>query len=150
LLVCCVLSGRGLCDELITRPEESYQLSFIGVCDQETSWTRRPQPTLGCKARENNNDICMYVSMCVCMYEHTHQLSQRSHYWVIIMLQGKTTLFMDQCSGDMQYALKMVENNLNNLCTFSLSISNSELEYSEYSVHLVGPELNKHVPIVTL
>ena len=21
---CCVLSGRGLCDELITRPEESY------------------------------------------------------------------------------------------------------------------------------
>ena len=23
---CCVLSGRGLCDELITRPEESYQL----------------------------------------------------------------------------------------------------------------------------
>jgi hypothetical protein len=22
--VCCVLSGRGLCDELITRPEESY------------------------------------------------------------------------------------------------------------------------------
>jgi hypothetical protein len=24
---CCVLSGRGLCDGLITRPEESY-----GVC----------------------------------------------------------------------------------------------------------------------
>jgi hypothetical protein len=23
---CCVLSGRGVCDELITRPEESYQL----------------------------------------------------------------------------------------------------------------------------
>ena len=23
---CCVLSGRGLCDELITRPEESYRL----------------------------------------------------------------------------------------------------------------------------
>ena len=22
--VCCVMSGRGLCDELITRPEESY------------------------------------------------------------------------------------------------------------------------------
>jgi hypothetical protein len=21
---CCVLSGKGLCDELITRPEESY------------------------------------------------------------------------------------------------------------------------------
>jgi len=23
---CCVLSGRGLCDELISRPEESYRL----------------------------------------------------------------------------------------------------------------------------
>jgi len=23
---CCVLSGRGLCDELTSRPEESYRL----------------------------------------------------------------------------------------------------------------------------
>jgi hypothetical protein len=23
---CCVLSGRGLCDELITRPEKSFRL----------------------------------------------------------------------------------------------------------------------------
>jgi hypothetical protein len=35
--VCCVLSGRGLCDELITRPEESYRLWFVIVCDLETS-----------------------------------------------------------------------------------------------------------------
>jgi len=26
MFVCCVLSGRGLCDGLITRPEESYRL----------------------------------------------------------------------------------------------------------------------------
>ena len=32
---CCVLSGRGLCDELITRPEESYRLWCVVVCDQE-------------------------------------------------------------------------------------------------------------------
>jgi len=32
-----VLSGRGLCDELITRPEESYRLCCIIVCDLETS-----------------------------------------------------------------------------------------------------------------
>jgi hypothetical protein len=32
---CCVLSGRGLCDELITHPEESYQLWFV-VCDLES------------------------------------------------------------------------------------------------------------------
>ena len=39
---CCVLSDRGLCDELITRPEESYRLWCIVVCDQETSRMRRP------------------------------------------------------------------------------------------------------------
>jgi hypothetical protein len=33
--VCCVLSGRVLCDELITRPEESYRLWRVVVCDQE-------------------------------------------------------------------------------------------------------------------
>jgi hypothetical protein len=33
--VCCVLSGRGLCDELITRPEESYRLWRVVVCDHE-------------------------------------------------------------------------------------------------------------------
>jgi hypothetical protein len=38
---CCVLSGRGLCDGLITRPEESYRLWHIVVCDQEILKTRR-------------------------------------------------------------------------------------------------------------
>jgi len=31
------LSGRGLCDELITRPEKSYRLCCVVVCDLETS-----------------------------------------------------------------------------------------------------------------
>jgi len=44
---CCVLSGRGLCDELITRPENSYRLWCVVVCDLETSWIRRPWPALG-------------------------------------------------------------------------------------------------------
>ena len=43
--LCCVLSGRGLCDGLITRPEEkSYRLWCIIVCDLETSRMRRPLP----------------------------------------------------------------------------------------------------------
>jgi hypothetical protein len=33
---CCVVSGRGLSDELITRPEESYRLWCVVVCDLET------------------------------------------------------------------------------------------------------------------
>ena len=44
---CCVLSDRGLCDELITRPEESYRLWRVVVCDLETSKTRRLKPANG-------------------------------------------------------------------------------------------------------
>ena len=37
-----MLSGRGLCDELITRPEESYRLWCVVVCDLETSGIDAP------------------------------------------------------------------------------------------------------------
>jgi len=54
MFVCCegcVLSGRGLCNELITHPEESYQLWCIIVCDLETS--RGPGPLgLLCQKKE--------------------------------------------------------------------------------------------------
>jgi len=43
----CVLSGRGLCDALITRPEESYRLWRVVVCDLETLRMSRPRPALG-------------------------------------------------------------------------------------------------------
>jgi len=49
--VCCecyVLSGRCLCDGLITRPEESYRLLCVVVFDLETSWTKRPWTTGSC------------------------------------------------------------------------------------------------------
>jgi len=50
MFVCCeycVLSRRGLCDELITRREESYRLWCVVVCDLETSRMRRPWSALG-------------------------------------------------------------------------------------------------------
>jgi hypothetical protein len=55
IFVCCecrVLSDRGLCDELITRPEESYRLWCVVVCDLETSRMRRSWPALGRSAVE--------------------------------------------------------------------------------------------------
>ena len=57
--VCCVLSGRGLYDELITRPEESYRMCCVDVCDQETSRMRKPWPALGRSATRGygNNEI---------------------------------------------------------------------------------------------
>jgi hypothetical protein len=51
---CCVLSGRGLCNELITRPEESYRMWCV-VCDLETSSMRRPWPALGRSAAGGKN-----------------------------------------------------------------------------------------------
>jgi hypothetical protein len=61
MFVCCecrVLSGRGLCDELITRPEESYRLWCVVVCDLEnlengeamTHWG-------GCRAKKQTNVV---------------------------------------------------------------------------------------------
>jgi hypothetical protein len=50
MFVCCecfVLSGRGLCEGLITRAVESYRLWRVVVCDQETSKTRRFKPATG-------------------------------------------------------------------------------------------------------
>ena len=55
---CCVLSGSGLWDELITRTEESYRLWCVVLCDLETSRMRRPWPALGCSATEKKK--CKY------------------------------------------------------------------------------------------
>jgi len=49
-----VLSGRGLCDEPITYPEESYRLRCVVVCDLETSRMRRSWPALGRNATGKN------------------------------------------------------------------------------------------------
>jgi len=59
---CCVLSGKGLCDGLITRPEESYRLWYVVVCDLETSKIKRLKPAKGlykiqpkgCNAKKTN------------------------------------------------------------------------------------------------
>jgi hypothetical protein len=56
---CCVLAGRGLCDELITRSEECYRLCVcLIVCDVETSTVRRPRPELGCCATRKEIGSC--------------------------------------------------------------------------------------------
>ena len=57
MFVCCVLSGTGLCDELITRPWESYRLWGVVVCGLETSSMRRPWPTGGCCAKRKNKSL---------------------------------------------------------------------------------------------
>jgi hypothetical protein len=58
---CCVLSGKGLCVGLITRPEESYRLWRVVVCDREAPMMKRPWPTGGCCAIEKNLQIISTV-----------------------------------------------------------------------------------------
>ena len=45
--VCCVMSGRGLCNGAFIRPEKSYRVWLVVMCDLETSWMRGPWPTGG-------------------------------------------------------------------------------------------------------
>jgi len=51
---CCVLSGRGLCDELITRPEESYRLWFVVVCDLENLKNAETMTRVGSQRHKRN------------------------------------------------------------------------------------------------
>jgi len=62
------LSGRGLCDELITHPEESYRLCCVVVCDLETSRMGAPYiydiSHLRVKARQKHMGIpYLYIAV---------------------------------------------------------------------------------------
>ena len=63
---CCVLSRRGLCDELITRPEESYRMCCVVVCDLESLRMRRPWPALGRSATEGGGSGGLRRTSCYC------------------------------------------------------------------------------------
>ena len=66
---CCVLSGRGLCGELITRPEESYRLWRVVVYDFESSGMREPWTTGGCCAPspppKKRRGYCLRCALCL-------------------------------------------------------------------------------------
>jgi hypothetical protein len=76
---CCVLSGRGLCKELITHPEESYWMWCVVVCDLETSWMRRPWPTVGCRAK---NKLISYIIL-----NHYTQPPHNTKIWCIVLIK---------------------------------------------------------------
>ena len=79
MFVCCeyyVLSGRGLCDELITPPEESYRLWCIVVWDLENVENEEAMTRVGSQRHRKKNlikelklsspfDYDYYLRMCV-------------------------------------------------------------------------------------
>ena len=74
--VCCVLSGRGLCDELITRPEESYRLWCVVLCDLE-SRIRRPWPTGGLVRQEKEMKLVKQSKVNLLFVNARYGLMQR-------------------------------------------------------------------------
>jgi hypothetical protein len=51
-----VLSGRGLCDELITRPEESHRLLRVVVCDLQNLKNEEAMTRVGSQRHKKMTD----------------------------------------------------------------------------------------------
>ena len=82
-----VLSGRGLCDRLITSPEGSYRMWCVVVCYLETSRMRRPWPELGRSATKQN----AWSFVITCTTNTIHRISQRFSPCKMIWLRKKRT-----------------------------------------------------------
>jgi hypothetical protein len=80
---CCVLSGRGLCDELIIRPEESYRLWRVVVCDLETSKEEAKSPLKGCE----------YKPTMGCDAERKKIIRCAETFWSPCIIQNKSWSF---------------------------------------------------------
>ena len=81
--VCCVLSGRGLCDEPIIRPEESYREWCVWACswrlDNEVALA--PWGVGGCCAQ--GKKMCIHLS---CSLGHVSARNY-THHRVVLNLQ---------------------------------------------------------------
>jgi len=91
---CCVLSGRGLCDELITRPEEYYRLWWVVLCDLETSWRKRLWPTGSVAPKINYEQVTDF-----CEYGPHFEIGVwffNGYLWVITSWQWSTSYYSKQ------------------------------------------------------
>ena len=94
---CCVLSGRGLCDELINRPEESYRFWWVVVCDPETSRMRRPWPALGRSATAKKKKVLW----CIVDLTFTNDSASQNNIW-----QFPPILYFTSCKFSRQSAVQ--------------------------------------------
>jgi len=73
---CCVLSGRSLFDELITRPEESYQLWCVVVCDLENLKNK----VMGRVGQQRPRCIYIYIYI----YTYFHKVAYKMIKYVVL------------------------------------------------------------------
>jgi hypothetical protein len=74
MFVCCVfflLSGRGLCDELITPPEETYRLWRVVVCDHEEA--------ISCAGLQTQRKQITIITQCIRQGGATDCLKTKKH-----------------------------------------------------------------------
>ena len=72
---CCVLSGRGLCDELITRPEVSYRLWCVVVCDLEKKLVKEEAKAhWGLSRQEREKYIYIYIYIYIYNVDYSSRL----------------------------------------------------------------------------
>ena len=98
--VSCLLWGRGLCDWLIPRPEESYRLLCVIVCDLKTSRMRRSWPTLGCCSRDKKNSclLQMYQSAWYLIKYSSNTAGKRGYGIQIVVTLHEVIMEMLICS----------------------------------------------------
>jgi hypothetical protein len=94
---CCVLSGRGLCDGLIARAEESYRVRCVVVCDLETSWMRRTWPTGGCRARNKQNNTWWSIKIIKILSVRHSSIS--SYFFLLSWNADLTNPFLDSLNA---------------------------------------------------
>jgi len=125
------LSGRGLCDELITRPEESYRLCCVVVCDLETS--RMGAPYI--------YDIsCLRVNTFCCIVLLTNRYNDRlfSLFKKLLIIPNRINLFTDlraNCSTTCfnQFCWDLISTWWFVFFSFSMAFSNSKAPCSSTS-----------------
>jgi len=61
------LSGRGLCDKLITHPEESYRLWCVVVCDLENLNDEEAMTRVGSQRHREKKNLLSY-SLTACQF----------------------------------------------------------------------------------
>jgi hypothetical protein len=95
MFVCCecfVLSGRGLCDELITRPEESYQLWCVVVCDLENlkneAMTRVGSQRHTKKENVDTNEVG--ITVIIIISKHIHMFLKHGSIIGLMMTRVET------------------------------------------------------------
>jgi len=122
MFVCCecfVFSGRGLCDELITRPEESYRLWCVVVCDLEKhqEWGGHDPRWVAAPQQKKNTDSILVDSV------HT------------ALCQAESSSLPTQCV----YAFRMVPTNSHYLLVHHLQIglSNGGTQYLPWGTQCV-------------